>query len=378
MIPCNFIKKKSIHTTVIIIVAVVLIFISLLLIYAKEHKKNQQPEAIFVNSAPVTQRNITIYAHAIGNVEPHATVSLKSLVDGQIIKVGFKEGDFVKTGQILFEVDPQPFIVKLQQAKANLAHDQAQLNAAETLLERNSKLVGPGYVSKQDFDQVKANHDSLAATIESDKAAIADAQLQLSYCTIASPIDGKTGNLLINVGNLVKANDQNPLVIINQIVPIDIKFSLTEKQLPQIQQQLKQGNVAVQAYLQQDNKNIKQGNLTFIDNTVDTQSGMIQLKASFANEDHYLWPGQFATVKLPIINLQNALLIPTRAIQVGEDKTYVFVIKNNVAAIKPIILGDTVDEQTVVRQGLNVGDIVVTEGQLRLTNGSKVEYKKNN
>ena len=371
MILQKLLKIAKKHGKISIILVALVVFILFFSAVKMKHNKKQQ-ENIAVNKALVIQKNTLVYASAVGNVLPHTTVSVKSLVDGQIMKVGFKEGDFVKQGQVLFVIDERPFQVKLQDAKAALLRDQAQLIASEAALERNTKLVDKGIVAKQDFEQSKADRDSLAASIASDKAKIADAELQLSYCTITSPIDGQTGNLMVDEGNLVKSSDQNALVIINQIMPIDIKFSLPEKQLPAIQQQLKQGGVIVEAYLQQENSKNMQGKLSFIDNTVDMQSGTIMMKASFPNEDKYLWPGQFATVKLPIANLQNALLIPTRAIQIGENKTYVFVIKNKTAILTPIVLGEEVGDQTVVKSGLSAGDVVVTEGQMRLTDGAKV------
>lgn len=423
-------KKYKFSKKQIILVGVVgLLLLILAAIYGERRTSHTHREATFVSVTSVVQQDVTVYADVIGSVQSPETVAVKSLVDGQLLKVGFKKGDFVKRGQLLFEIDPRPLEVVLQQAKANLAHDQAQLTATGLALERNRKLLAGKYVAQQDFDQLQANYISAQATVEADQAQVANAALQLSYCTIIAPIDGRAGDLLINVGNVIKANDTNPLVIINQVAPIDVKFALSEKQfvllkehannksipvanrfsgLAQIdpsilnysearpqpasgvygliheergpgQQQScnskDEGYILVQAKLDANPTVVKTGNISFIDNTVDMQTGMIQLKASFPNSDYYFWPGQFIRITIPLMSLKQALLLSTRAIQAGQNGSYVFLInKDKTVKIKPIKVGQVVGEQTVITDGLQRGNLVVSEGQLNLTEGSAVNY----
>lgn len=366
------------HVLSLIILIVVLIFS--ITIYEKAHQQRSAQELAMVSVATVRQQNEVVSAEVIGAVLPHATVAIKSLVDGELIKIGFNKGDFVKAGQVLFSIDPRPYQVALQQAQANLARDQAQLNAAISYLERNRKLIEQHFISAQDFDQLKANRDSLAATVAADQAQIANATLQLSYCTITAPIDGRVGDFLVDVGNVVKAQDQNPLVVINQITPVDVKFSISEKQFVILQKQGLARQINVQARLDVAPNVVKEGKIDFVDNTVDTQTGMIQLRAIFANLDHYFWPGQFVRIMLPLMNINQAVLVPTRAIQFGQKGSYVFVInkkdkKTNVVKIRPVKVGPVIDDQTVITSGLQPGELVVMEGQLNLTDGTKVRVQ---
>lgn len=364
---CKGFKKQ-----IILIAIALLVLVILAIIYATNRLPHPRQNFTFVSVTPVVQQDVTVYADVIGNVQPPVTVAVKSLVDGQLLKVGFKKGEFVKKGQILFEIDPRLFEVALQQAKANLAHDQAQLTAAGLSLERNRKLLAGKYVAQQDFDQLQANYTSAEATVAADQAQVSNAALQLSYCTITAPIDGRTGDLLIDVGNLIKANDTNPLVIINQIAPIDVKFSISEKQFVLVKEY---AHGVIQAKLDANPTVVKTGKISFIDNAVDTQTGMIQLKASFPNDDFYFWPGQFIRITIPLMNLKQALLLSTRAIQAGQNGSYVFLVtKNNSVKIRQIKVGPVVGDRTVITSGLQGGDLVVSEGQLNLTEGAKINY----
>jgi len=339
--------------------------------------KSHRTEAVFVSISQVKQQDTDVYADAIGNVVPHASVAVKSLVDGQLVKVDFKEGDAVVANQELFIIDQRPFAAKLQQANATLVRDQAQLDLAKSLLDRNSKLVEGGYISKQDYDQLKTNLISLSATVQSDQAAVKEAQLQLDYCTIRAPISGQTGSLAITAGNLVKASDQTPLVIINQIAPIDIRFSISEKQFLSLRNNMGKNGTSLQAHLIQNPQILKDGWLSFTDNTVDPETGMIKLKALFSNTDQYFWPGQFVKVKIPIMHFKQALLVPTRAIQIGQDSIYVFVVDEKSSVTKrQVTLGPAIGMDTIITDGLKPAETVVTEGQLYLTNGSKVQFKQ--
>jgi multidrug efflux system membrane fusion protein len=360
----SFTKKRIFYSVMVILLMA-------LLSHYFRSTKSTPSTAIAVTVTPVQQKDVTINSHAIGSVEPYVTVSVKSRVDGQLLSVGFKEGEYVKAGQIIFQIDPQPFRVALQQAQANLAHDQAQLENYKKTLERYVPLMKKGYVSKQEYDQADANSKGQEAAVMADKAAVANAQLNLDYCTIRAPISGRTGNLLVNPGNLVKMSDTSPLVVINQITPIYISFSLPEQQLGSIQHELKNGLLPV--YLQVKNQtNILQGQVSFIDNTVDSSTGMIKLKAIFENQHEELWPGEYIDVTLPYTKLHQALLVPTRAIQASPDGAYVFVVgKNSIVTLKTIKPGAEQNDNTVV-EGLAAGEIVVLTGQAQLVDGSIV------
>jgi multidrug efflux system membrane fusion protein len=344
----------------------------IVLIYFYAHpKKELQPPGIAVSVGQVQQKDVTITTHAIGNVQPYVTVSVKSRVDGQLLSVGFKEGDYVKEGQIIFQIDPGPFKVALQQAEANLAHDTAQLQQFKKTLERYIPLLKKGYVSKQEYDQADANSKAQEAVVMADKASVDNAQLNLDYCTIRASISGRTGNLLVNSGNLVKATDTSPLVVINQITPVYIAFSLPEQALSSILQEMKKGKLAVNLQVK-NQTSVLQGQMSFIDNTVDASTGMIKMKALFDNQHEELWPGEYVDVTLPYITVHQALLIPTQAIQASPDGAYVFVVeKNSSVTLKNIKAGASLGENSIV-EGLQTGDVVVVTGQAQLIDGSIV------
>ncbi len=338
--------------------------------------KNIEALPISVTAAKVIQKDIILHARAIGNVQAFVTVSVKSRVDGQLITVAFKEGDMVKAGQIIFQLDPRPFQVALQQAQATLAHDQAQLDNFQKLLNRYAPLTSKGYVTKQDYDQADANVKAQAAVVLADEATIANAQLNLEYCTIRAPITGRTGTLLVNQGNLVKATDTNPLVVINQISPIDIVFSLPQRYLIAVQQELHK-NPILPVVIQIKNPDVSyQAVLSFIDNTVDTTTGMIQMKALYANKNNELWPGLYVDIKLPVGEIKNALTIPTRAIQASPEGSFVFVVnKDGVVKKQSIQVVASLSDATVIK-GLMSGMEVVLTGQAQLVEGSAVTIVK--
>lgn len=365
IIDMRFFTKKRLFYAVMAILLIALIS------HCSHSKKSTQSQAIAVTVSPVQQKDVTVSSHAIGSVEPSVTVAVKSRVDGQLLSVGFKEGDYVKEGQIIFQIDPEPFRVALQQAEANLAHDQAQLENYKKTLERYVPLMKKGYVSKQEYDQAEANSKGQEAAVMADKAAVANAELNLSYCTIRAAISGRTGNLLVNPGNLVKATDSSSLVVINQITPIYITFSLPEQQLHSIQQELKNGLLPVYLHIKNQTDHLE-GQVSFIDNTVDSSTGMIKLKALYKNQQEELWPGEYVDVTLPYKTLHQALLIPTRAIQVSPDGAYVFVVdKHSTVSLKSIKTGAELNDDTVV-EGLTAGETVVLTGQAQLVDGSIV------
>lgn len=328
-----------------------------------------------VSAAKVIQKDVTVKLQVIGNVTAYNTVGVKSQVDGQLIKVAFTEGDFVKQGQLLFQIDPRPFQAALAQAQATLAKDQANLNIANLAMQRNSKLLKGNYISAQDFDQLKANVAAAQGTVDADQAAVTAAQVNLDYTSISSPISGRTGNLLVDEGNLIKTASATNLVTINQINPIYVNFSVPQQYFENLIDLQSKGPITLNIVL--DNNVQENGQVTFIDNTIDTTTGTLLVKGTFANADERLWPGQFVTVNLPTTVLKNALVVPTQAVQTGQDGSYVYLVnKDDTVTYRVVKSGPQVAEGTVIVQGLNVGDQVITDGVSQLADGSAVKVVK--
>jgi multidrug efflux system membrane fusion protein len=341
-----------------------------------------------VSVAPVSVKAIPTELDEIGTVQAFSTVNVKSMVQGQIVKVGFKQGDFVTRGQMLFQIDPRPYQAaldqaqaNLQQAQANLAKDQANLATDKVQADRYTKLTQAGVVSREQFDQVQTAYQAALASVNADKAAIQadeaaveDAKIQLGYCVIRSPMAGRTGSLQIYQGNLVKANDV-AIVSINQVQPIYVQFSVPEQYLEQIRSYMAQHALKVQATVAGVPRP-EEGTLTFVDNTVDTNTGTIALKASFANPDRKLWPGQFVNVHLQLSVQSNAVVVPSPAVQTGQNGQYVYVVKQDqTVTMQPVQAGTTYGSDTVITKGLKPGETVVTDGQLMLLPGAKIKVK---
>jgi len=328
-----------------------------------------------VTAIVATKETVPVEVHAIGNVEAFSTVTVKSQVEGQIEQVHFTEGQDVHTGDLLFNIDARPFEARLQQIEANQARDEAQAKNARAQALRNKNLFEAGIVSKDQYDQFATSADALDASVRADQAAVADAKLQLGYCTIRSTIDGRTGSLLVHPGNLVKANDSS-LVVINQIHPIFVTFSVPEQYLPQIKARAARGKLGVIATTEEGNPNADEGVLTFINNTVDPTTGTIVLKGTFQNASGRLWPGQFLNVSLKLSVTENATVVPSQAVQTGEKGSYVYVVKPDMTAdFRPVETGATIGGKTVIEKGVSPGEKVVTDGQLRIFPGVKLEVK---
>ena len=355
--------------------AVVAVAVGLAAQYNKESRAavRKTPVAVPVSVAPVVAKTVPVRLYAIGNVEPFTTVAVKARVDGQIVSVHFNEGDEVRQGQLLFEIDPRPFAAALQQVQANLLRDRALVDRAADQEKRYKELLQKKFISPDAYGQVKTNLDSAAATVRADEAMVASAKLQLDYCSIRSPVTGYAGKIAIQRGNLVKANDTGPLVTINQVVPIYVSFSVPEQNLSDVRLHQANGDLRVQANIPHVAAPIE-GKLIFVDNSADLSTGTIKLKATFPNKDKTMWPGQFVNVALTLYEQQGAIVAPSVAVQNGPTGQYVFVLKaDQTVEMRPIKIARTEGDDTVVAGGLKVGDQVVTVGQLRLAPGMRVD-----
>jgi membrane fusion protein, multidrug efflux system len=335
----------------------------------------QGSPAVPVLAATVQQKDMPVLIQQIGTAEAYSTVAVKTQVTGELTGVYFEEGQFVKKGGLLFTLDKRSFEAELKKQEGNLARDTAQAQLARAQLTRYAALLKEGVIAKEQYDQFQSNADALDAAIQADKAAVEDARIQVTYCSIYSPINGRVGSLLIHQGNMIKANDV-PLVNINQIEPIRVAFTAPEQYLPEIKRFAAEGRLPVSASMPGDGKPAV-GKLSFIDNTVDQATGTIKLKGEFANTDHRLWPGQFVNVTLTLDTQPNAIVVPSQAIQNGQQGQFVFVIKPDMTVeARPVTVNRSSGGQAVVDKGLSAGERGGTDGQLRLVPGAKVEIKE--
>jgi multidrug efflux system membrane fusion protein len=328
-----------------------------------------------VTVAAVVQQAVPFRIQAVGSVEAYATVAVKARVDGQIVDVRFREGQEVRAGSVLFRIDPRPFEAALRQAEANLQRDLAQLAQAERQEARYQELLAKNFISKEAYAQYKTGAETAAAAVLASKAAVENVRLQLDYTTIHAPIDGYAGRIQIQKGNLVKANDTTPLVVLNQVHPIYVGFAIPEQELPSVRKYLAAGPLVVEAASPDADKPAT-GKLVFIDNAVDTTTGTIKLKGVFENRENALWPGQFVSVSLRLYDQKDALTVPSRAVQTGPSGQYVFVVKPDLSVeVRPVTIQRSEGELAIVGAGLAKAEQVVTQGQLRLTPGAKVVVK---
>jgi multidrug efflux system membrane fusion protein len=389
------------------------------------------PPAVPVTVAPVVQKDVPMLVSAVGNVQAYTTVSVKSQIAGQIVAVHFTEGQMVKKSELLYTIDPRPLEAALRQAQANLARDHAQLQQAQAALgqrraeiqqaeanlgrdmaqmdnariqeQRYHELVNKEFVAREQYDQIKTNAAAMQATVQADRAAIENAKasvqaaiatienaraaiaadeamvdtarLQLGYTSIRAPMEGRTGNILVHAGNVIKANEDNPMVVISEIQPIYVSFAVPERYLADIKRYSATAPLRVQASPDRARPPAL-GQVTFVNSTVDATTGTIQLKAMFPNTDNGLWPGQFVDVMLTLTTEPNAVLVPTQAIQPGQQGSFVFVVKPDLTVeARRVDAGRQVAGQTIVVKGLTPGERVVIDGQLRLVPGAKVDIK---
>ena len=373
-----FIKKFFTKNSLFLFsVSALILFVCLVFLPAcsKEKKEQSVKIAVPVTVESVIQQAVPVQIHGIGNVEAYSSVSIKSRVSGELTRVYFREGQDMNKGDMLFTIDSAPFKTALESAQANLAKDTALAKKAEEYVRRYTELYRDELVSRSQYEQIFSTAEALKATIEGDKAAVENARLQLNYCSISAPISGRTGSLLVNEGNLIKANDDKPMVVINKIQPVYVSFSVPENNLQEIKKYMASGKLNVEASVSKEDKRPEKGVLTFVDNTVDTATGTIRLKAAFDNKGRALWPGQFVNVQITLATIHDAVVVPSQAVQTGQQGQFVFVIKADTAELRPVNAGITHEDMTVIERGLAPGEQVVTDGQMLLMPGEKVEVK---
>ena len=341
---------------------------------AKEKRNPAGPAAVPVSIAIAAQRNMPVAIRAIGNVDAYSTVAIKARVDGQIVEVNFRQGQAVRKGEVLFRLDARPFEAALRQAEANLARDRANRDQARSQERRYLDLLEKHFVSKEAYAQFHTAAETATAVLNAAQAAVETARINLEYCTIRSPIDGYVGRIMLQLGNLVKANDTNPLVVINQVQPIYTTFAVPEQRLSEIRRHMADGPLTVTvARPDGTGEPLATGRLVFVDNAVDVSTGTIKLRAEFENRDLALWPGQFVNVSLTLYDQHNAIVVPSIAVQTGPQGEFVFVIKpDSTTEVRKVSVARTEGDIAVIAKGLTKGERVVTRGQLRLSPGVKV------
>ena len=326
-----------------------------------------------VTAGTVATQDVPVFLNGIGTVQAYNMVAIKSRVDGQIVKVDFKEGQDVKEGEPLFQIDPRPFQAALEQAQAAKQKDEAQLVGAQLDLDRYEKLIGSGWQTRQSYDQQKATVGQLQAAIKGDEAQINTAKLNLSYSDIRSPIDGRLGAKLVDKGNLVHANDNTPLVTITEVKPIFVSFTLPQETLDAVRENQNKGPLAVQAFSGEGKIQLAEGKLTLIDNAIDQATGTIHLKARFDNDDERLWPGEFVSLRLILSTRGGVATVPQQTVQAGPNGHYAYVIKpDNTVERRAVEVASIQDGIAVITKGLAAGERVVVDGQFRLTEGVRV------
>jgi multidrug efflux system membrane fusion protein len=333
------------------------------------------PPGVPVLVAQVVEKNVPLRLHAIGNVETIASVAVKARVDGQILRVHVRDGQDVAAGDLLFQLDPKPYQSQLEQAQANLAHDQAQLEYLTGQEKRYQDLLNQNFVSKEGYAQVAANFRAAEASVRADEAAVQHARVNLGYTTIRAPIQGRIGKVMLSEGNLVKANDTAPMLVINQLSPIYVSVAVPEQHLNEIRSRQRASALRMEVSLDRGTAPLA-GKLAFIDNSVDVTTGTIKLRGEFDNRDKSLWPGQFVDAWVTLRDDQNALVVPTQSLQTGPDGQYVYVVKGDATVeMRKVDVERTEGAETVLSAGLQPGETVVVDGASRLLPGARVSIR---
>jgi membrane fusion protein, multidrug efflux system len=342
---------------------------------AKQQAAPPPSPAVSVVVGKVTQDTVPVQITAIGNVEAYSTVSIKAQVSGELVGVHFTEGDFVHKGQLLLEIDPRPYQAVLAQAQAALARDKAVAANNRAQAQREAKLLEAGIVPTQEAEGVVSTADASDAVVNADEAAIQTAQINLEFCRIYSPIDGRTGILALKAGNLVKVADV-PILVINQLDPIFVNFTVPQQYLPDIKKFMGQGTLRVSAIVPSDSGPPMRGTLTFVDNSVDPTTGTIHLRATFANVQNRLWPGLYVNIVLTLSEQANATVVPAHAIVPGQNGQLIYVVReDNTVEARSVVSNRTVQEEAVIEKGVRPGETIVTDGQSLLISGARVAIK---
>src|SRR5450631_389279 len=337
------------------------------------------PRAISVATAQVLRQDVPVYLSGLGAVTAFNTANIKSRVDGQIMKVNVREGQNVKQGELLIEIDARPYQAQLDQMQAQLFKDQATLRDAKLNLDRYTALIPSGSIAQQQVDTQKALVDQLDGTVRTDQAQIDNAKLQIVYCHITAPFDGRVGLRQVDPGNIAHAADANPMLILTQLQPIAVVFTLTEDVLPTVSQHMKQGTLEVDAFSRDDQTKLATGKLLVIDNEIDPTTGTAKLKAVFSNSDNQLWPNQFVNADLLLETRKNSTVVPTAAILRGPQGTFVYAVNpDKTVQDRVVTISLTQGDTTVITSGVNPGDTVVTDGQDKLQRGSRIEPRTTN
>jgi len=369
----------------VVIVGVVLVVAAVGYFFFDQALRDKARAAVAPSGAggiPVTvavaeAHDVPVYIRGLGTVQAYKTVSVKSRVDGQIVKVDFHEGQDVKEGDLLFQIDPRPYQAALDRAAAAKQRDEAQLEGAQLDLDRYGKLIGSGYQSRQSYDQQKATVDGLKAALAGDQAAIDTAKLNLVYSDIRAPIDGRTGQRLVDLGNLVQSGQGTTLVTITQIKPIFVNFTIPQYANHNLRKTQAKEALTAYAYSADDTYKLAEGKVTLVDNQIDPATGTLRLKATYENKDEQLWPGQFVSVRLQLSTRKDATTVPQRAVMQGPNGSYGYIVKaDNTVERRPFEIAATQDGIAVITKGISVGEKVVADGQYRLTDGAHVRVDK--
>jgi multidrug efflux system membrane fusion protein len=369
------IRRRVITSSRIIIAAIFLACVTQSGCSRKVEKPKGRPPALVI-TASATQQNVPVLIKAIGTMEASESVVVRTQVSCELTKVAFREGQDVQKGALLFQLDPKAYQAAIRKAEATLARDKVILDNARKDYARYSQLVKDGIVTQEQAEGLRTKAESAAADVAADTAAVDSTREQLAYCTITSPISGRLGALAVDRGNVVKAND-TVLVTINKLTPIHASFTIPEKELQEVKRQMAGGRIAVEAEVPGSAGIREKGVVSFFDNTVDPTTGTIRLKASFDNAKKQLWPGQFVNLSIILGMKNNAVVVPSQAIQTGQNGQFVFVVKPDATAdIRQVVSGPVFRDMTVIEKGLQPGEQVVIDGQMRVVPGGKVEIKQ--